>query len=275
MTQTLAAEITQSEPKARRLGPALAAGDCAVLVGRDLRHLIRNPEQLIQAFSLPVILLLLFRYLLGGAINTDGMSYINYVIAGLFVITAAFNSTTTVVGVTDDLGNGIVERFSSMPMFVPAVLIGHVISSVLRSFLSIAVMILVGLGIGFRPHASVVAWIGALAMLLLFITTLSWLAVILGTTVSTAEGASGISMILVFLPYASSALVPVSTMPSGLREVIRYQPFSPVIDTVRALLTGTPVGNSGWIAIVWWAAILVVAVPFSISVFRRRAARRS
>lgn len=277
MTQTLTAgpaDMTRVVPKARRSRTSLAIADCAVLVGRDLRHLVRNPEQLIQAFSLPVILLLLFRYLLGGAINTGGQSYINYVIGGLFVISIAFNSTTTVVGVTDDLGSGIVERFRSMPMLLPAVLIGHVISAVLRSFLSLAVMIAVGLAVGFRPHASFAGWVGALAMLLLFVTALSWLAVILGTVATTAEGASGLGMIFVFLPYASSALVPVSTMPSGLRAVVRNQPFTPVIDTVRSLLTGTPLGNSAWLASIWWLAILAVAVPFAARTFRSRATKR-
>lgn len=273
MTQTLTADMTVSVPKAARSRLSLAVSDCRVLVGRDLRHLFRNPEQLIAAFSVPIVLVLLFRYLLGGAFKSGGQSYIDYVTAGLIVLSVAFNSTTTVVGITSDMGNGIVERFRSMPVLVSGVLIGHVISAVLRSFMSIAVVILVGLGIGFRPHASFGAWVGALAILLLFVTALSWLAAILGVTARTPEGATGLAMILVFLPYASSALVPVSTMPAAVGAVVRNAPFTMVINAVRSLLTGTPLGNSGWLAAIWWLGILAVAAPAAVRLFRRRATR--
>jgi ABC-2 type transport system permease protein len=273
MTQTLAPETAVTVPKPNRSRLAFALIDCRVLVGRDLRHLIRNPEQLISAFSVPVVLLLLFRYLLGGAIKTGGQSYINYVIAGLMVLSVGLNATATAVGTTDDLGSGIIGRFRSMPMPVSAVLIAHVISAVLRSSMSIAVMIPVGLGIGFRPHASVGAWAGALAMLLLYITAVSWLAVILGITADTPEGASGLGIILFFLPYASSAIVPVATMPTVVGAVARNDPYTPVVDAVRSLLTGTPIGNSWWLGIVWWVGIMAVAAPAAAILFRRRAAR--
>jgi ABC-2 type transport system permease protein len=273
MTQTLTPEPAVTVPKPKRSQFSVALVDCRVLVGRDLRHLIRNPEQLISAFSVPVVLLLLFRYLLGGAIKTDGQSYINYVIAGLFVLSVGLNATATAVGTTDDLSGGIIERFRSMPMPVSAVLVAHVISAVLRSFMSIAVMIPVALGIGFRPHAGIGAWAGALAMLLLFVTAISWLAVILGIIADTPEGASGLGIILFFLPYLSSAIVPVSTMPAVVGAVARNDPFTPVVDTVRSLLTGTPVGNSAWLGTVWWLGIMAVAAPAAAILFRRRAAR--
>jgi len=269
MTQTLNAPTTGIAPKARHSTVALAVSDCLVLLGRGLRHVLRDPQQLFQAVSLPIIMLLLFRYLLGGAIQT-GQTYVDYVVAGLLVISMAFNSTSTVIAVTDDMRNGIVERLRSMPILPGAVLVGHVISAVLRSFLSVAVMVLFGLVVGFRPHADFVDWLGALGILLLFITAVSWIAVLLGLIAKTPEGASGLGMILVFIPYASSALVPVSTMAPGLRTVVRYQPVTPVIDTVRALLTGTPLGNSGWIALVWWLVILAVAVPLALRRFKRR-----
>lgn len=258
----------------RRSRPVLGFGlsDCEVLVGRNMRHIIRNPEQLFQAVLLPVILLLLFRYMFGGAIATGGLSYVNYVMAGLLAISIGFNATVTAVGVADDMRNGLIERFRSMPLLAPAVLIGHVVSGVLRNGISVAVMIGFGLLVGFRPHATVTGWLAVLGLLLLFTVTLSWLAATIGVVSRTVEGASGLSMILVFLPYASSALVPVRTMPGVLRTVVTYQPVSLVIDTVRPLLTGGRVGSTGWIAIVSWLGILAVTVPLAVYCFNRRAA---
>jgi ABC-2 type transport system permease protein len=196
------------------------------------------------------------------------------VVAGLLVISMTFNSTTTVIGITNDLTNGIVERLRSMPIVTGALLVGHVVSGVLRSLVSVVVLILFGLLVGFRPHASLIDWIAALGLLLLFVTTLSWLAVLLGLSASTPEGASGIGMLLVFLPYASSALVPSGsiTVPA-LRAVVKNQPMTPVIDTVRGLMTNTAIGNSGWIAVAWWAGLLIVAVPLALRKFKRRTAQ--
>lgn len=261
-------------PPRRRSSVALAASDCNVLIGRDLRHVVRDPEQIFQVVSLPIILLLLFRFLLGGAIQTSDKAYVDYVVAGLLVISMTFNSTTTVIGITNDLTNGIVERLRSMPIVTGALLVGHVVSGVLRSFVSVVVLILFALLVGFRPHASLIDWLAALGLLLLFVTTLSWLAVLLGLSASTPEGASGIGMLLVFLPYASSALVPSGsiTVPA-LRAVVKNQPMTPVIDTIRGLMTNTAIGNSGWIAVAWWAGLLLVAVPLALRKFKRRTAQ--
>jgi len=273
MTQTLSPDTTPVAPRVTRSAFALALADCGVLIGRNVRHITRNPEQLFQAVSLPIILTLLFRYFFGGAINTGTMTYANYMIAGLMVISIAFNSTSTVVGVADDMRNGIVERFRSMPMLGPAVLVGHVVSAVLRNALSVVVMIAVGLLVGFRPEAGVGGWLAALGVLLLMATAVSWLAVILGLAAKTVEGAGGLGMILVFLPYASSALVPTESMPGVLRAIVENQPFTAVADTLRALFADTPVGSAGWLALVWWVGILVLTVPFAVRLFHRRATR--
>lgn len=265
--------MTQIALRGTRPVLGFALSDCQVLTGRNMRHLIRNPEQLFQAVLLPVILLLLFRYMFGGAIATGGLSYVNYVMAGLLAISIGFNSTITAVGVADDLRNGLVQRFRSMPLLAPAMLIGHVVSALLRNAISVAVMIAFGLLVGFRPHATVAGWLAALGLLLLFAVTLSWLAATLGVLSSTVEGASGLSMILVFLPYASTALVPARTMPSVLRTVVTYQPVSLVIDTVRPLLTGGRAGSTGWIAAACWLGILAVTVPLAIYCFSRRSSR--
>jgi ABC-2 type transport system permease protein len=270
---TLAAD--RPLPAAARPGSALSQGfgDCRVLIGRTLRHIIRNPEQAFQVITLPVILLLLFRYLFGYAIGTGSLSYVNYLLAGLIVISVAFNSTSTAVGVASDLQNGIVERFRSMPMLSSAVLVGHVAAAVLRNAVSMVIMIGLGFAVGFRPEAGIGGWLGALGLLLLFTTAVSSLAVLLGVVAGSVEGASGFSMILVFVPYASSALIPTESMPSVLRAVVSNQPVSPMIDAVRSLFNGLPVGNTVWLALVWWVGILVLSAPLAVRMFRRRATR--
>jgi ABC-2 type transport system permease protein len=252
---------------------ALAAGDCAVLVRRSLRHFTRNGDELIQAVVLPIMLLLLFRYLLGGAINTGGPSYVNYVIAGVIVLSVAFNATATAVGMASDLKNGIVERFRSMPMFGASVLVGHVVSAVLRNVLSIVLIIGLGFVVGFRPNASAGEWLAAVGFLLLFMLAIAWISVLLGVVSSGIEAASGYAMILVFMPYASSALVPSETMPTVLRYYVDYQPFTPMIDTIRALLIGMPLDNSAWLALAWWIPILAAAAILSIGQYNRRTVR--
>jgi ABC-2 type transport system permease protein len=269
MTQTLSQELTRTVP-VRRPALALALSDCQTLIGRSLRHIVRIPEQMIQTVSLPIILLLMFRYLLGGAIKVD-QAYINYVIAGLIVISVGFNLTSTIVGVTDDLRNGIIDRFRSMPVLRSGVLVAHVVSALCRNFVSAAVLILAGFVVGFRPTAGPLEWLATAGILLLFVTGLTWVAVILGITAKSVEGGNGLGMILVFLPYLSSALVPTSTMPPVVRAIVVNQPVSPVVDTVRSLLTGVPAGHAVWLALAWWVPILVLSVPLAVRLFRRRA----
>lgn len=272
MTQTLSRNETPPVPRENSSSLAYAISDFRVLIARNVRHIVRNPEMLFQAVSLPIILLLLFRYMFGGAINVGGMSYVNYVVPGLIVISVAFNTTTTVVGVCSDLRNGLVERFRSMPMIGSAVLVGHVVSGLLRSALSTVIMVAVGLLIGFRPDGGILGWVGALALLALFAAAMSWVATLLGVISKTVEGASGLGMILVFVPYASSALVPTATMPSVLRVIVDNQPVTVVIDAIRALMNGVPAGSGVWLALAWWVAILAVTVPFAVRSFHRRSA---
>ncbi|RBM12583.1 multidrug ABC transporter permease [Prauserella sp. PE36] len=249
-----------------------ALNDSRALIGRCLRHIARSPEQLMLMFFLPIMLLLMFRYLFGGAISTGGVSYVNYVLAGIITVAVTFNATATSVAVCSDLQEGIVERFRSMPVRGSAVLVGHVVAALVRHVVSIAVMIGVGFLIGFRPQAGFGQWCAALGLLLLFATAVSWIAAVLGIVAKTVEGASGLSMPLVFIPYVGSALVPPSTMPDGLRAFAENQPVSHVADAVRALFTGAPVGDAAWLAVVWWAGIIVVVVPLAGRLFRRRAA---
>ncbi|WP_084960252.1 ABC transporter permease [Thermoactinospora rubra] len=249
---------------------AVVVGDCVELSRRSLRHVTRNVDEIIQAFVVPVVLLLMFRFLFGGAINTGGPSYVDYVIAGVIVLSVTFNSPATAVAVANDLQNGIVERFKSMPMFGGAVLVGHVVAAVLRSLIAVVLVIGLGLVVGFRPTAGPVEWLAVLAVLLLFIVAVAWVATLLGLVSGGVEAAGGYATILVFVPYASSALVPPETMPTALRLFVEYQPFTPVIDTTRALLLGHPAGASVWLALAWWVPILVLTMAYAVRRFDRR-----
>lgn len=273
MTQTLSREVegTHIPDTPSRSSFALALSDCRVLIGRNVKHIARNAEMLIQAVSLPIVLLLLFRFMFGGAINVPGMAYIDYLVPGLLAISIAFNSTSTVVGVAADLTQGLVERFRSMPMAGPAVLVGHVVSGVLRSLLSFVVMVAVGLAVGFRPGGGVLGWLGAIGLLTLFATGVFWLATLLGSIAKTVEGAGGLGMILVFVPYATSALVPTASMPSVLRVVVDNQPVTVLIDAIRGLMNGTELGSTGWLALAWWVVITAGAAYLAIRKFHQRA----
>lgn len=247
--------------------------DCGVLIGRNLRHILRNPEQIGTAVLVPTMILLLFRFMFSGAVDTGQTTYVNYLIAGIIVLSVSVNATSTTVGVHVDMKEGVVDRFRSMPMATSAVLTGHVAAAIARNAVSIAMMVAVGLLIGFRPVAGFAEWAAALGMLLLYSLALAWIAAILGLLSKTVDGASGYSLFLVFVPYLSSAFVPTGTLPDALRVFVENQPVTLVMDTVRPLMVGGPVGDTGLLAVIWWVAILLVAVPVASALFRRRASR--
>ncbi|GAB3386537.1 ABC transporter permease [Amycolatopsis echigonensis] len=272
MTQTLSRETEGARIPAAPESAGLASvlSDFRVLIGRNVKHITRNPEMLLQAVSLPIVLLLLFRFMFGPAINVPGMAYVDYLVPGLLAISIGFNSTTTVVGVAADLTQGLVERFRSMPMFGPAVLVGHVVAGMLRSLVSFVIMVAIGFAIGFRPGGSALGWLAAIGLLVLFAAGVFWLAVLLGSISKTVEGAGGLGMILVFVPYASSALVPTQAMPGVLRVIVDNQPFTVLMDAVRALMNGTPAGGTAWLALAWWGVITVAASFLAVRKFNRR-----
>ncbi|MGW7534403.1 ABC transporter permease [Amycolatopsis sp. NPDC054798] len=272
MTQTLSRETEGAQIPAAPESSGLASvlSDFRVLIGRNVKHITRNPEMLLQAVSLPIVLLLLFRFMFGPAINVPGMAYVDYLVPGLLAISIGFNSTTTVVGVAADLTQGLVERFRSMPMFGPAVLVGHVAAGMLRSLVSFVIMVAIGFAVGFRPGGSALGWLAAIGLLVLFAAGVFWLAVLLGSISKTVEGAGGLGMILVFVPYASSALVPTQAMPGVLRAIVDNQPFTVLMDAVRALMNGTPAGATPWLALVWWGAITALASFLAVRKFNRR-----
>src|ERR1700722_2133148 len=211
--------------------------DSRVMVTRCLRRSRRDPEAFFTALLLPMILMLLFVYVFGGDLRTGG-AYVNYVVPGLIVLCAGFGAGTTAVSVATDMTNGIVDRFRSMPIWSPALLLGHVAASLVRNMLATALVICVALGIGWGPRGAPLNWIAAAALVVLFVSAVSWLAAAVGLLAGSAEAATSASFTLMFLPYVSSAFVPAHTMPAVLRAFARNQPLTPVIETLRGLWMG-------------------------------------
>jgi ABC-2 type transport system permease protein len=266
-------------PPGRRLVEALS--DTRVMVTRSLRRSVRDPEAFLTALALPIILMLLFVYVFGGAFNAGvgagGAGYVNYVVPGLIVLCAGFGAGTTAVAVATDMSGGIVDRFRSMPIAAGSVLAGQVAASLVRNLLATALVIGAGLGVGWRPVASPLAWLGAIALVVLFILAMSWLAACFGLLVGSPEAASGITFVLMFIPYLSTAFVPAATMTRVLRPVAANQPFTPVIETMRGLWmghtsTGAATGHEALLAVIYFTAILVTAVTAASWLFRHRTA---
>ncbi|MFD9706349.1 ABC transporter permease [Lentzea sp. NPDC059081] len=241
------------------------------LVGRSVRLSRRNLDTLIMAIVLPVLMMALFVYVFGGALR-HVESYVDYVVPGILVLCTGYGATSTAMSVADDMRKGVVDRFRSMPISSFAVLTGHVTASVARNAVATFAVVLVALLMGFRPSASFVDWVLAMGLLLLYVLALSWLAAGFGVIARTVESASLLSFGMLFLPYLSSAFVPVETMPAVLRIVSEHQPITPVIETVRALLVPAPV-TSGWLALAWAGGLLVVAFGWATWLFRRISSR--
>lgn len=256
-------------PHAPSSRPSAPMRDIVTMIGRGLRLSRRNVEAMITSLMLPVMLMLLFVYLFGGAINT-GTEYATYIVPGVILLCAAFGSAGTAITVSQDMKSGIIDRFRSMDIGGAAMIAGHVIASVARNLVSTVIVFSIGLAIGFRPHASVPQWIGVVGMLVLFMTAVSWLAATCGLLASSPEAANGFTFVFMFLPYASSAFVPIATMPSWLHGFARDQPSTPIIESIRGLLAGHAIADDITKAVLWCVGILTVAVVGSILAFRRR-----
>lgn len=243
--------------------PALA------LAGRSLRISRRQPDALITALMLPVMLMLIFVYFFGGAIDT-GTQYVTYVVPGAMLLCAGFGAASTAVSVADDMKNGVIDRFRSRDIGGIPILAGHVTASVLRNLVSTILVLAVALAIDFRPQASAPAFLAAAALLVTYITAISWLAATLGLLAKSPEAAGGFTFLMMFLPYPSSAFVPIDTMPGWLHGFAEHQPLTPVIESLRALLLDQPPGNAPWLALTWCAAIATVSVTLAATLFNRR-----
>ncbi|UTM38746.1 ABC transporter permease [Rhodococcus pyridinivorans] len=249
-----------------------AARDHAAVTGRNLRRMLRSPDALLMGLALPVLLLVLFVYVFGGAIDT-GTDYLNYVVPGIVLLSASFGAALTAVAVASDMHRGIVDRFRSMPIARSAVLTAHVVASLVRNLASTVVVFVVAALMGFRPDAHLVEWVAATGVIALFVLAISAVSAALGMLAGNDEAASGFTFLLLFLPYVSSAFVPPETMPGWLRGFAEHQPVTPVIETVRGLLTGTGIGSSAIVAIGWCAAFTAIGLVAATALFRQRTAR--
>jgi ABC-2 type transport system permease protein len=245
--------------------------DALTMSGRCLRLSRRNVEAVLTSLMLPILLMLLFVYLFGGAIATGTAKYVTYVVPGLLILCAGYGASVTAVSVTSDMTGGIVDRFRSLDVGGAAVLCGHVTASLVRNAASTVLVLGVGVLVGFRPHASALDWLAAAAVLALFVAALSWFAAVIGLVARSPEGASAFTFFVMFLPYPSSAFVPIHTMPGWIQGFAAHQPVTPVIETLRALLLGTPAGSSPAQALAWCAGILAASIALSAVLFRRRA----
>jgi len=264
----IAAPTALLRPRSR---PAAAMANWLTMAGRCLRLTRRNLDALLTSLLLPIMLMLLFVYLFGGAINT-GTRYVTYVVPGVLLLCAGFGAATTAVSVSQDMTGGIIDRFRSMDVGGAAVLAGHVAASVARNTASTILVLGVAFLIGFRPSAGSQDWLAAAGILLLFILAISWLSAAVGLLTKSPEAAGGFTFLLMFLPYPSSAFVPIDTMPTWVHGFASNQPATAVIETIRGLLLGTPVGTSPWLALTWCGGILVASVALSGVLFRRRTA---
>lgn len=247
-------------------------GDTAVLTGRSLSHILRSPDTIITTAVTPIAMMLMFVYVFGGAIDTGTGSYVNYLLPGILLITIASGIAYTSYRLFLDMQGGIFERFQSMPIARSAVLWGHVLTSLVANLVSVTIVVLVALLMGFRSGAGVLAWLGVTGILALFTLALTWLAVIAGLSAKTVDGASAFSYPLIFLPFISSAFVPTETMPGPVRWFAENQPVTSIVDTIRDLLAQQPVGTDIWVALGWCVGILAVAYALATAAYRRRIA---
>ncbi|MGH3585387.1 MAG: ABC transporter permease [Pseudonocardia sp.] len=252
--------------------PSYALRDCLTMLRRQLRRMRRYPSMTLMLVGMPVIFLLLFVYVLGGTLGA-GLGtpdrYADYVTPGILLMTVASAVNGTAVSIAMDMTEGIVARFRTMAIFRPSVLTGHVLGSMIQTLLGVAVVVGVALLVGFRPVAGVGGWLGALAVIAMFAFALIWLAVALGMSTRSVETASNLPMPLALLPFLGSGFVPTDSMPTALRWFAEYQPFTPVIETVRGLLMGTPVGGHLLAAVAWSVVIAVASYLWAIRLYNR------
>lgn len=242
-----------------------------MMTKRSILHITRSLDQLLAVALFPIMFLILNRYVLGGAINTGDVSYANYVFAGILVQTLAFGANYTTINLAVDLQQGIMDRLRSLPMAGSALLWGHITSDLVRNIISGIIIIIVGLIVGFRPSASISEWLLVFGLAMVFSLAISWLSAILGLLVKTLEAAQWVGFVVIFpLTFISSAFVPTETMPTILRIFAENQPLTHVMNAMRSWLVGTPLGNSGWLALWWSLGIIIVSMPIAVYIYRKQ-----
>ena len=256
-----------------------AVRDSTTMLRRNLQHTARDPATIIVSLAIPSMLLLLFVGVFGGALGAGvgatphGGKYIDYVVPGILLMSLGYGASSTTLAVNRDITEGIVARFRTMAISRSSLLTGHVVAALIRTIVSVVLLIGVALAMGYRSGADAGRWLAAAGLVVLLTFALSWLAVAIGLASPTAEGTVGFTLIVQLLPFVSSAFVPTGTMSVGVRWFAHNQPFTPVIDTLRGLLTGTPIGHSGVIAVAWCVGLTVLGYVWAGALFRRGTAR--
>src|SRR5215208_5687528 len=246
------------------------ASDMGVMLGRSTRHILRSLDTIITVTIMPIMFMLLFVYVFGGAIQTGTDNYVNYLLPGILLIAIASGIAYTAYRLFLDMQSGIFERFHSMPIARSAALWGHVLTSLVSNAISVVVIILVALMMGFRPSAGILSWLAVAGILALFTLALTWIAAIAGLSATSVDGAGAFAYPIIFLPFISSAFVPTESMPSGVRAFAENQPVTSIIEAIRALLSDQPVGNDIWIALAWCVGIMLVAYVFAMRAYKKR-----
>jgi ABC-2 type transport system permease protein len=240
------------------------------MLGRNFKHTIRNPTAVFNAVLFPIVIMLMFVYVIGGAFDV-GVKYIDYATPGLIILAICYGLSATAMAVNSDMTKGIINRFKVMDISRSAVLSAHVAASMLRNLVAIAAMIGVAFALGFRPAASFAGWLGAIGLIVLVSLATSWITVALGLAAKTPESAGMVTVPLIMLPFFSSAIVPAEKMGPGVRQFAEYQPFTPIIETLRGLLAGAPSASTAIIAVAWCVGIAVVGYLWSLATFKKRA----
>ena len=241
-----------------------------VMLGRSMRHIFRSMDTIITVTLMPIMFMLLFVYVFGGAIQTGTDKYVNYLFPGILLIAIASGISYTAYRLFLDMQRGIFERFHSMPIAHSTVLWGHVLTSLVSNAISVVVIILVALIMGFRSSAGILSWLAVAGILVLFTLALTWIAVIAGLSAKSVDGASAFSYPIIFLPFISSAFVPTESMRPVVRAFAENQPVTSIVETIRALLSNQPVGNEIWIALAWCIGIMLVAYIFAMRAYKKR-----
>jgi ABC-2 type transport system permease protein len=244
--------------------------DIGVMFGRSMRHIFRSMDTIITVTIMPIAFMLLFVYVFGGAIQSGSNNYVNYLLPGILLMAITSGISYTAYRLFIDLQRGIFERLHSMPIARSTILWGHVLTSLVSNAISVVVIILVALIMGFRSSAGVLSWLAVAGILALFTLALTWIAVIAGLSAKSVDGASAFAYPILFLPFISSAFVPTKSMPAVVRAFAENQPVNSIVDAIRSLLAGVPVANDIWIALAWCLGILVVAYVFAMRIYQRK-----
>jgi len=244
--------------------------DMGVMLGRSMRHIFRSMDTIITVTIMPIAFMLLFVYVFGGAIQSGTDNYVNYLLPGILLISISSGIAYTAYRLFTDVQRGIFERFNSMPIAHSSVLWGHALTSLVSNAISVIVIIFVALIMGFRSSAGILSWLAVAGILALFTLALTWVAAIAGLSAKTIDGASAFSYPIIFLPFISSAFVPTESMPFAVRVFAEHQPVTSIVEALRALLSGQPVGNDIWVAIAWCVGVMVVAYFFAMRAYKKR-----